>query len=68
MSRIIRAAIFQIELWLLIRVEKWITLRMFECMLQARESSWGFPSNLWAILNLLLVNVKRFSTEQIKPK
>ena len=41
-------------------------LRMFEYMLQSCESSWAFRSTLWTILNLLLVNVKRFSAEQIK--
>ena len=41
---------------------------MFEYMLQSRESSWGFPSTLQTVLNLLLVNVKRSSAEQIKKR
>ena len=45
-----------------------LSLRIFEYMLQSLESSWGFPSNLQTILNLLLVNVKRSSAEQIKTK
>ena len=43
-------------------------LRMFEYMLQSHESSWGFPSTLCITLNLLLVNVKKSSAEQIKTK
>ena len=42
------------------------SLRMFEYMLQSHESSWGFPSTLETILNLLLVNVKKILSKAIK--
>ena len=40
-------------------------LRIFEYMLQSHVSSWGFSSIFLTILNLLLFNIKRSSTEQI---
>ena len=45
---------------------KIVTLRMLECMLQSRESSWRFPSTLQTILNLLLINLEKILSKAIK--